>query len=80
MQVLQEIGFGLTKDLVWVVVRDYLKDRPYRPNPFKDGVPGVDWWLCFLKQWYSELSVQKPPTHRAASATVQVLDSWFTGR
>ena len=29
VQVLQEIGFGLTKELVGVVVRDYLKDQPY---------------------------------------------------
>ena len=28
LQVLQEIGFGLTKELVAVVIRDYLKDQP----------------------------------------------------
>ena len=33
IQVLQEIGFGLTKDLVSVVICDYLKDQPARPNP-----------------------------------------------
>lgn len=69
-QVLQEIGFGLTKDLVGVVVRNYLKDQPFRPR-----VPGQDWWQCFLKRWDSELSVRKPqylPTHRAASATTEV--------
>ena len=42
MQALQEIGFGLTKELVGVVVRDYLKDQEGWPNPFRDGVPGRD--------------------------------------
>ena len=63
-----------------MVVRDYLKDQEFRPNPFKEGVPGRDWWSRFLKRWSSELSVRKPqhlPTHRAVSATVEVLDSWF---
>ena len=81
VQVLQDIGFGLTKELVGVVVRDYSKDQPFRPNPFKDGVPGRDWWQQFLKRWAKELSIRKPqhlPTHRAISATVEVMDSWFT--
>lgn len=44
LQVLQEIGFGMTKELVGVVIHDYLKDQPTRPNPFQHGVPGKDWW------------------------------------
>ena len=39
LQVLQEIGFGLTRDLVGMVIRDYLNDQPFRPNPFRNGVP-----------------------------------------
>ena len=72
--------FGLTKELVSVVIRDYLKDQPYRPNPFNDGVPGKDWWQLFLKRWHSEISVRKPqhlPTNRAVSASGEVLDVWF---
>ena len=53
IQVLQEIGFGLTKDLVSVVICDYLKDQPALPNPFKLGIPGQDWWRLLLKQWRS---------------------------
>jgi len=45
VQVLQEIGFGLTKELVGIVIRDYLKDQPARPNPFHHGIPGNDWWV-----------------------------------
>lgn len=44
IQVLQEIGFGFTKDLVSRVICDYLKDQPARPNSFKLGIPGQDWW------------------------------------
>ena len=60
LQVLQEIGFGMTKELVGVVIHDYLKDQPTRPNPFQHGVPGKDWWRLFLKRWEKQLSVRKP--------------------
>ena len=33
----------MTKELVGTVIRDYLSDQPFRPNPFKDGLPGRDW-------------------------------------
>ena len=80
LQVLQEMGFGLTKKLVGIVIRDYLNDQPGRPNPFSSGVPGEDWWQRFLKGWHSKLSIRKPqhlPTHRALSATPEVMDGWF---
>ena len=79
LQVLQEIGFPLTKELVSVIIYDYMKDQPCRPNPFrKNGMPGRDWWNSFLKRWNKELSVRKPQqlsTHRAVSAT----KSWMNG-
>ena len=49
LQVLQEIGFGLTKDLVGAVICDYLRDQPSRPNPFQHGIPGRDWWQLFFE-------------------------------
>ena len=73
VQVLQEIGFGLMKELVGMVIRDYLADLPDRPNPFINGVPGKDWWQLFLKRWQSELSIRKPQqlsAHRALSASL----------
>jgi len=81
LQVLQEIGFGLTKEIAGIVIRDYLKDQPHRPNPFsRDGLPGKDWWNGFLKRWQKSLSVRQPQhlsTHHAASATPEVMDAWF---
>ena len=80
MQVLQERGFGLTKDLVGKVIHDYLKDQPARSNPFQNGIPGQDWWRLFLKQWQSQLSMRKPqhlPTSRASAATPEAIRAWF---
>lgn len=59
LQVLQEISFGLTKDLVAVVIQDFLKDQPHRMNPFHDGLPGKDRWNSFLRRWQEELSIRK---------------------
>ena len=80
LQVLQGIGFGMTKDLVGVVICDYLKDQPARPNPFTLGIPGHDWWRLFMKRWSSELSIRKPqhlPTSRATAMTIETINSWF---
>ena len=80
LQVLQEIGFGLTKELAGIVISDYLRDQPDQPNPFSHGLPGKDWWKGFLDRWQKFLSVRKPQhlsTHRAASATPEVFDAWF---
>ena len=81
LQVLQEVGFGLTKELAGIVIRDYLKDQPQRPTPFSgDGLPGKDWWSGFLRRWQKSLSVRKPQhlsTHTVVSATPEVMDAWF---
>jgi hypothetical protein len=80
LQVLQEIGFGMTKELVGVVIHDYLKDQPTRPNPFQHGVPGKDWWRLFLKRWEKQLSVRKPqylPISRASATTPEAIGAWF---
>ena len=52
------MGYGLTKDLVEVVIYDYLKENDIL-NPFTGGVPGRDWWQRFLKRW-PRLSERKP--------------------
>ena len=36
-------GFCLTKDLVEVVLFEYIKEQQI-PNPFHNGIPGRDWW------------------------------------
>lgn len=41
LQVLQDIGFGLSSKIIGIVIRDYLHDQQYR---FKDGIPGKDYF------------------------------------
>ena len=80
LQMLQEIGFGMTKELVRVVIHDHLKDQPTRPNPFQHGVLGKDWWRLFLKRWEKQLSVRKPqhlPTSRVSATTPETISTWF---
>ena len=43
------MGFGLTKELAGIVIRDYLHDQLFRPKAFKDGISGRDWWQLFFK-------------------------------
>lgn len=72
-EVLQQFGFPLTKDIVGIIVRDYLKDCE-RPNPFKDSIPQYDWWRGFFRRW-PELSERKPehlPRVRAQGAKPEV--------
>lgn len=77
-QVLQELGYGLSREMVGEVISSFIADQK-RQSPFKDGVPGKDWWRGFLKRWPS-LSERKPQhlsKRRADAANPEVLESWF---
>ena len=72
-EVLQQFGFPLTTDIVGIIIRDFLNDSE-RPNPFKDSVPGYDWWRGFLRRW-PNLAQRKPehlPKCRAVGARPEV--------
>ena len=77
-QIFAEWGFGLTKaELVNVVA--YYFQHTKKPNPFRDGVPGEDWWRLFMKH-HPELTKCKPQALqmvRAKAATPEVIDHWF---
>ena len=80
LQALQEIGFGLIRDLASVVIHDYLADQPDRVKSFKDDVPGKEWWSLFMNRWVKELSVRKPGhllTQRAVGSSSEVLHQWY---
>ena len=47
---MQDLGYGLTWEMVAQVVTEYLVFIR-RLNPFQKGVPGPDWWALFLKRW-----------------------------
>lgn len=72
-QVMQDLAFPLTKELVSIVVRDYLRDND-RGDRFKDGVPGNDWWYGFFRR-HPKLVERKPellPKCRAQGANPEV--------
>ena len=72
-QVLQELGFPLTKDHVSTALGDYLKERG-RDSRFPNGIPGYDWWVGFFKR--NPKLVQRKPEHlstnRAKAAKPEV--------
>ena len=77
-QYLAEIGFGIDRGLVEVVIYKYLKSEG-RESPFKDGMPGKKWWQGFLCRWPS-LSERKPqhfPSNRATASSPDVMDHYF---
>jgi hypothetical protein len=75
---LGEMGFGLTKELVNVVVRDYIREKQI-PNPFRDGVPGRDWWSRFKSRWpcINERQPQHLSKKRSSASHPAILNAWF---
>ena len=75
---LQELGFGLTRATVGRVIKDYLLSNG-RLNPFRQGIPGYDWWQGFLRRWpiVSERKLEHLFVHRAQAATKSKLQQWF---
>ena len=77
-QVLQEMGFGMTKENVTAIVTDYVSTKGRR-NPFHGGVPGKDWWIGFLQRWPK--LVERKPQHlskqRASSANPATVGEYF---
>lgn len=72
-QVMQKLAFPLTRELMTVALRDYLRVSG-RGERLRDHRPGPDWWLGFLKR-NSDL-VERKPEHflqsRAAGANPEV--------
>ena len=48
-QILQQMGFGLTKEFAPRIVMDYMRDCGHE-NLFKGEHPGPDWWQCILQR------------------------------
>ena len=78
-QVLQELGFAVTKDNVVSIVSQYIADTE-RVNPFVHGMPGKKWWTLFQKRWPT--LVQRKPQHlpkqRALAGNPTALWEYFT--
>ena len=77
-QVLAEVGFGMTRELVEAVVSDYVRENNI-DTPFVNGIPGKDWWHRFLKRW-PKLSERKPQhlcKRRAEAANPETINAFF---
>lgn len=57
LHIMERNGFGLSRKEVIELVAEYIKNNDIK-NPFKDGVPGCDWFINFAKR--NNLSIKKP--------------------
>ena len=76
-QVLQELGFGLTKETVGAIVVDYCCSIG-RNNPFR-GQPGPHWWRGFQSR-HPTLVSRKPqhlPKHRAIAGNQATVEGFI---
>lgn len=76
---MQEIGFGLTREMVGNVVMEYLQDKK-QENPFFQDKPGNDWWLGFMRGW-PKLTERKPQhlqANRATALTEGAVNAWIS--
>ncbi|XP_054281231.1 uncharacterized protein LOC128998900 [Macrosteles quadrilineatus] len=60
LKVMERWGWGLSRKELLEVVGEYVKHNKsiHKSNPFKNGVPGEDWFLGFKKR--HRLSVKQP--------------------
>ena len=73
-----EWGFGIGKAEVVNVVTEFCKNSK-RPNPFKNGVPGPDWWAGFVHHHPQLVKLKPHPLQMvcAKAATIELIDDWF---
>ena len=75
-----DFGFGREKADILEMVTHFITHSG-RCNPFKDGVPGDDWFRSFCERWKQQLSARKPEIltiSRAVACNEMVVRSYFT--
>ena len=75
-----DFGFGREKADIIEMVAHFIAHSGRR-NPFKEGIPGDDWFRSFCERWKTQLSARKPeiPTiSRATACNETVVRSYFT--
>ena len=79
LQKLGDWGFGLDRPAVQSIVQEYLINAG-KPNPFKDGKPGIEWLYGFEGRWRNEMTrrIGQPlPASRAYACNKVVVDDFF---
>lgn len=74
-----EIGYPITrKELCFEVKR--IMDMDGRKTPFKDNLPGYDWYTAFMKR-HSKLSERIPQAlrHERAAISMPMVQAWYDG-
>ena len=73
-----EWGFGVTKTEVINVVSEFCQQNR-RHNPFKNNIPGPDWWAGFCRRHPELVKRKAQPLQmvRAKCATIEAIDHWF---
>ena len=64
-QVLQELGHEILSLILYTI--------SYGSNPFKDGVPGPDWWQGFLQRWTKLTEKTSTPFCQANQSNLEEL-------
>ena len=73
------IGYGRTREQLCLTVKAML-DKDGRTNPFRQNMPGKDWWYAFLKR-HPEISQRTPEVLqklRAYCCTPAAIEKWFS--
>ncbi|XP_018578113.1 uncharacterized protein LOC108916364 [Anoplophora glabripennis] len=69
----------LVHTLVKLGVQDYVQKLD-RPNPFRNGMQGIDWCMMFEKRWSKEISrrvAQNLPKNRAVAGSREVMEDCY---
>lgn len=76
---LGEWGYGLDRLQLQRCVQDYVQKLD-RPNPFRNGMLGIDWCIKFEKRWPKEISrrvARNLPKNRAAAGSREVMEDCY---
>jgi hypothetical protein len=79
IQYCSDLGWPIGQDQVLDFVEEYVKNHR-SVNPFKNGRPGVEWYLSFRERHKTKLSLRKPETvtlARAKGLNRETLNNFF---
>ncbi|XP_065650287.1 uncharacterized protein LOC136078442 [Hydra vulgaris] len=79
LKFMSDIGFGLNRKDVFIVVENYLKESNQR-SLFKDGKPTRKWYSGFMNKYRKKIYPRKVSgmqTIKAVATQPAIIDNWF---